>query len=438
MKIKYCIAATLLLVLQHSPYAQTLPAKALQLHQKPPSVSLTMINYKTRSAKLADFKNKLLILDFWSTICSSCIHHFAELDALQHRFGDSICILPVSCAATGDNTETVTRFIKGYRQRINDGFMLPSVVNDKVLDKLFPHKTLPHFVWINRGVYINATTEEQLTEDNIRNVLNTPAVKLPQKINKPFFDITKPLQAYTNSKDLISASVITPYISGLESSLGFTHNQVTGPKLYAINFSAFGLYKFAYAGAAFLPPNRVINELDSSHNLFGSITGNNNNGNTTALYCYQLTATGMDDDAMLIRMRQDLCNYFQVQAKLENRTTKCLVLQTSDTALLPVIQGISGNSLYDDIKTERMMINQPLSELIERLNQLLPLPLIDETGIVKNISLKMPNDLTDIPALTNMLKTQGIMVTTEYRNIKMFVLSNAPDILGENNTEAQR
>lgn len=33
-----------------------------------------LVNYKSSSAKLSDFKGKLVILDFWATTCLSLIH----------------------------------------------------------------------------------------------------------------------------------------------------------------------------------------------------------------------------------------------------------------------------------------------------------------------------------------------------------------------------
>jgi len=428
--------AMLLPFLYGNMIAQTSHLKPLLLNQKLPGLIVTMVNGNKPTAKLSDCKNKLLILDFWSTICSSCTHHFAELDSLQRLFGDSIMILPVSCTATGDNAGTVTRFIQGYRQRINNGFILSSVVNDVVLNRLFPHNTLPHFVWINKGVYIGATAAEEVTVVNIRNVIYKQTVPLQQKTNKAFFDITKPLLAYSNTQGIVSRSVLTHYISGLESSLGFTHNPVTGPKLYAINFTGLGLYKFAWAGAAYLPRNRIINQVDNNNALFKPFSAGNDEND---LYCYELTATGMNDEMMRRRMQQDVSDYFHVQARLENRNIQCLVLQIADTALLVYGKGIPGNSLYDDIKTERMIINQPVSELMERLNELSLIPVIDETGITKNINLKLPNDLSDSAALTAILKAQGIAVTTGYRNLEMFVVEDASVVAPPaNDTSATR
>lgn len=422
MKLQYCIAVLLLMLWTNRPNAQIITFKPLQVNDTVPDVALNMINSYKAAARLNDFKDKLLILDFWSTTCTSCIYHIHELDSLQRLFGKTIYIVPVSSARTGDNAQMIKRFITGYKQRMKGGFILPSVVNDSILDKLFPHIAVPHFVWINKGVYAGATSAEDLTAANIKNVINGAPVHLKQKINEEFYDVTRPLVSYINGskENLHSTTILADFISDLSTSSGLFHDK-TGTKLYAINYSAIGLYKRAYPAASWLPNNRIINELPANNPVIHT-EGNDKTGDNANLYCYELVAEGISDPMMFRRMQQDLCNYFKIQGSMEKRKMSCLVFEAADTSLLHTSGGIEGNSLYEAVEGKRVIINERLGELIERLNDLLPIPVIDETRITKKIDLELPNDLTDIAALRKSLRAQGIALTETERELDMFVL----------------
>jgi hypothetical protein len=69
------------------------------------------------------------------------------------------------------------------------------------------------------------------------------------------------------------------------------------------------------------------------------------------------------------------------------------------------------------------VINQPISVLAERLNQLLPIPVIDETAYTQNINLQLPAQLTDTDALNTALKMQGLQLTRQNRTMDFFVLT---------------
>jgi thiol-disulfide isomerase/thioredoxin len=109
----------------------------------PDVVISSVLNYPSKSVRLSDFKGKLLILDFWATSCGACIQTMPRLDSLAKVFGGKVVILPV----TAENAERVAVF-----QRSNaflKGWKFQTVVADKNLHALFPHKLLPHEVWID-------------------------------------------------------------------------------------------------------------------------------------------------------------------------------------------------------------------------------------------------------------------------------------------------
>src|SRR5690606_35312975 len=55
-----------------------------------------LANFPTESAHISDFRGKLLIFDFWTVYCPSCIRAMPHMEALQERFGNRIQIILVT------------------------------------------------------------------------------------------------------------------------------------------------------------------------------------------------------------------------------------------------------------------------------------------------------------------------------------------------------
>ncbi len=75
--------------------ANDVTQKGIQIGQQVPDLLLTNLhNYRDKqgnlssSAKISDFKGKLLILDFWATWCSPCVAMIPKMDSLQQEFKD--------------------------------------------------------------------------------------------------------------------------------------------------------------------------------------------------------------------------------------------------------------------------------------------------------------------------------------------------------------
>jgi cytochrome oxidase Cu insertion factor (SCO1/SenC/PrrC family) len=93
-----CIALFGSLSLAAQPIAKSTPGNAsselknappeiqpLSIGDKVPDIQFeNILNYKSKKAKLSDFKGKLVILDMWSTSCTFCIAAFPKMEELQN------------------------------------------------------------------------------------------------------------------------------------------------------------------------------------------------------------------------------------------------------------------------------------------------------------------------------------------------------------------
>lgn len=132
---------------------------ALKVGDKVPDIVLNnIINYKSTSLKLTDFKGKLLIIDFWATWCGSCIKKFPLLDSMQTVHGDKLQILLVNSKSSGDTEQKVRTLFEKRKTAAGANFNLPIALHDTTLKALFPHSTIPYYVWIGSGGKVIAIT----------------------------------------------------------------------------------------------------------------------------------------------------------------------------------------------------------------------------------------------------------------------------------------
>lgn len=97
--------------------------------------------------QLEDYKDKIVILDFWNSYCSSCIAGFPFLEKLQHQFPDDIQILLVN------GEEDSTALTKSMQRRVFQNWSLPDlpiVVDARKAKELFPYRGVPHHVWLGK------------------------------------------------------------------------------------------------------------------------------------------------------------------------------------------------------------------------------------------------------------------------------------------------
>jgi len=132
---------------------------------------LLELNYfagKKKTVKLADFKGKVIVFDFWSTGCKACIEGIPKMELIQDRFKKDMVILMVNSKRNKDTPQRIkTRFQK-YREDFNYVPKLGSILDDTVFTTLFEHNTLPTTVVINsKGEFVATTNANNLTDSNI-------------------------------------------------------------------------------------------------------------------------------------------------------------------------------------------------------------------------------------------------------------------------------
>ncbi|RYG06629.1 MAG: redoxin domain-containing protein, partial [Chitinophagaceae bacterium] len=199
-----------------------------------------VVNFKSKSIELSDYKEQLLIIDFWATSCIPCVRNMPIIYALQKKFSGKVFFLPVDYSSKYDPPSKVETFFKARKSV----FDLPSVVMDSVLYNLFQPPSLSVYAWIKNGVVINITDESEVTEVKINQVLKNEKVALLQ-ILKPENDRYKPLFDNGNGGALPSQyllrSMLFPYNPNLQGIGWQPDSSGKAIRVYYYNMNMLGL-----------------------------------------------------------------------------------------------------------------------------------------------------------------------------------------------------
>lgn len=102
-------------------------SNAFSQDKKAPDFSLKSVDGKT--VKLSDYKNKVVLIDFWATWCPPCRKGIPDLIDLQKKFKKDLVVLGISLDT--DTKEDVPAFVKNY------GINYPVVYGDNSTAKLY-------------------------------------------------------------------------------------------------------------------------------------------------------------------------------------------------------------------------------------------------------------------------------------------------------------
>jgi len=414
--------------------------RGIQIGQKVPDITITNLhNYRdvngktSTTAKLSDFKGKLLILDFWATWCSPCIAMIPKMDSLQKAFGDKIQFLSV----TYQTEKEVLPFLAKFEAQQKKHYDLPVITADKELHQLFPHIYLPHYVWIDeKGTVVSITRNDEVTKTNIENTINKIG-KLNQKRDlKMPYDPKKPFLINGNGGQgdkIIFHSILSGHQEGLAGGYDIHREPDFGRiRLTAYNLSIVNLYRMGFLNKGYLEDNRTIIAVNDPENVtYKGEEGNIAEFKTWAkmhTYCYELILPIEMDLKAYENMRNHLATIFpDYKAAVVKRTTKSYVLRRTSTE--DKIKSIAEGPKSAKFSSQGfLLVKFPLYRIIQELNliyqQRSPYPLVDETNYKDPVDIKIDANLTDMASINKALIKYDLQFELLDREIDFLVISD--------------
>jgi thiol-disulfide isomerase/thioredoxin len=124
---------------------RVLSAAACPVDAKAANLDFAMKDMTGRTVKLADYKGKVILLDFWATWCGPCKYEIPGFVQLQEQYGkNGLQVLGVSVDDTVDKLEP---FVKQFRMNYP---VLLGLGHDEVQDAYGPMIGIPVSVIIAR------------------------------------------------------------------------------------------------------------------------------------------------------------------------------------------------------------------------------------------------------------------------------------------------
>jgi thiol-disulfide isomerase/thioredoxin len=420
-------------------YGQHSALKELHIGDHLPDFNLSgFYDDTTRQIPMRElYKGNLLILDFWATWCGSCLTEFGEFDQLKKEFGSQIRIVTVGY----ESYEKIKSLFKRQHGLKSDSYTV--LTHDNVLSRvLFPHKFLPHLVWIDStGKIIAITQGSDLTSSNISNAISGNTISAREKKDNELgmSVIFQPFHAMDTS--FVSRSILTKKAQGFPSFEGmqdYTKEEPTKfSRIFMGNEPIRDLYRFALFTDELSGQNysRIILEVKDSLKYLDprlipetfkkSRYKSYSEWEDQNLYCYELKMKDRVADTLLRSyMIADLNRYLNLNGRFEKRYMDCYILKTipPENRVDTILK--EPNPEHAIKKHPKVLNNKALLAFLnERLDH--GSIVVDQsipTGMNVEVDLSMKLGLT-AQEINNKLRVSGLMLIKGKSLLDVFVIS---------------
>lgn len=407
-------------------------ATTIKIGDKVPNFTIGgLSNYKKPSINISDFKGKLLILDFWATWCSPCISMFPKIDSLQKVFDGKVQFLSVTYQS---NAEVKKLFEK---LKFLQDIKLPQITGDTLLRSVFPHKELPHYIWIDgTGTFISVTSHEEVSAKNIKNILNGKMSSMRQKEDVILsYDKNAPLlisRLPVDKEKLKYQTVLLENIKGLHSGYEIVRDEIDGRiiKIAATNATLELLFALAWSnGTQYFNRNRIELAVKDPSRLITNSTDQNEVEKWAEVntYCYEIIIPKIISGEVFSIMQADFSKLFpEYKVSVKKKMVPCLVLER--TSLEDKIRSTGRATSYVFESFGFDMKNCFLDLLTGQLSikylQHIPKPLINGTNYKGRVDLSIEANLSDLQSIKKALSKFDLDLVEKDYEIDILVVED--------------
>jgi len=375
---------------------------------------LDVAGHTFTAVPLSAFKGKLLILDFWATWCAPCIASFPKMKMLQEKYRNDLQVILV-------NNESEVRaagFLEKRRKEHGEAFA--AVLADTLLNKIFPHRTVPHYVWIGRdGKVLAITGEEELEEAKLLKAFSGESGAF---VNKKNIDPALPLFSSADfpADSLVRYSLLTKgRVSGLASGTQFRKAKLSGVVIGRAftNTDFFHLY-----GTVGRVLQRAMGQRFSDKQI--RYIGADSSGFLHDSYNYEFVVPERFSGKLYPMMLDDLNTYSPYVAAIETEPTECLILERFGIAHLPRDGESSARSDNGAVGQGSLNLkNVPLEALADHLENLSwnRVPVINKTGISGRISIRV-DETDNLEKINAGLRPYGLRLRRAKKKMEVLVI----------------
>lgn len=375
---------------------------------------------------LSAYRGKIIILDFWATWCAGCVASFPKNNELLHAYPDKLAIV----AVTYEPKEKIEPFLEKLKEKKGWELSMDFVAANNSLAKIFPHQTLPHYVWIGPDGRVAAITEgSSVIGENIEKLLAEGGISLKVKkdnnlmLKKGELFLTGNTQY--GKKPLRYQSALTSYIERLPTEYvleqpldaGMGRILSVNQSLATLALTAFGEgdNKKYYGGSRLILDVREPELIKPGPQHRGDLYREWKEANAIS---YELIYPLQRESEQYRFMQEDLKRFFpQYTFEVETREMEVWKIILSDPK--GGFEAIPDQQLRFEFTGQGGIIqNIMLNGLVGYLNMYFmhdsPYPVVDATGISVPITLELDANMTDPVEVAAALRRYGLdMVRTK-------------------------
>lgn len=414
-----------------------------------------VLNYKSTEVSLSDFRGKALLIDFWAAFCQPCLAQFPKLQDIQKKYKQDLQVITI----TNDSHQKVIELFEHIKYQ---GFSLLTATkeddnnsNDSLF-YAFPHRYIPHYVWIDKDRVVRAITgHEALTIENVALLISGQPLAVINKqedvssatshralYSYQELDVAEKMMLNDSIRGLIEYAMLSSYNRMYPPSSSIDHNGIYADRRIRLwNLPLSTMLRLAYGKIGkdiheqeLVPAPRVfLNVKDKK--LLHKLTVNflQPPDTTDDLYCYDLIISGRGRQLLAERMQENLYRYFGVKGTITKKKVWCYILSLKDSSRLRT----SGDSSH--VKGNRYFLqlkNEPLSRLVNHIRSynegskaesykgLQSGIIVDETHLTANVDINIKAAMNDIPALKLALLDYGLDLQAGERWIDVLLLED--------------
>jgi len=429
-------------VMSSQGFAQSKKIRPLAIGDPVPDMEFSMMNYKSPTARLSDFKGKLVILDFWASWCYSCLHKFPKMDELQKKYNDKLQVIAVnSIPVTGDDQKKVNSIVDKYTD--GKSFSVPVSYNDSVASKLFPYYSMPHYVWITPDGEVKGMTDaDAVNSSNIDAVLqdNNDVVALPVK--KDYFP-NRLLDLSTDDVQPLIDEGLTNYVAfrkGKIDRLNSVNSKHTIPGndnkdqidrgIALRNVSLMQLFETAnnYSGrkvGGYFDKRVFLQVKDPSAFKFDPGKTTKEKWENENLYTYDKIVPEPEMKNMDKWLWQDLNTYTGYNISIEKKSMPCYEIFEKGTATISPLKPGTGPSIStkDGVCEIANSNIDALTNVLDS-NPKIDLPVITKITRDSRFNIRFDYDHFDLKKMNEVLKPFGLEMKKSKEEMNVLVVTD--------------
>jgi len=405
--------------------------------QVPSLVMQEVLNYEKANLQLDKYLGKVIILDFWASWCAPCLQMMPKSNLLQEKYRDHLQIIPITYEDSATAIKAISRIEKA--KGINNE--LPLVVNEKYLHQLFPHQSLPHYVWIDRtGKVISITGLDGVNEENIERAIGQNSLVANRKENRKGIKVNseEPLvmaNMHIEDKEILMQSTLMGHIENAASIWSykpFYPSEGESQRVYAVNCSIINLYTMAYSKAEKnfntskvrieVSDPSPLTKLDEAQSWDDWMKYNS--------FSYEIIIPADQTLRAHDLIMEDLQRYFphyKVRTEMREEEVWALVRTNEEEKFASIIDDPNDWDL-EFMPYRAFMKNHNMSRLVYELNNKYlnhtGYPVIDATGYKGRVDILLEAELGDVISLREALAFYGLNIVKQEHKVEVMVIED--------------